>query len=348
MQYFSNEIDQEYPFVIYKEPNSSFVKILQQKDAELYTDENLETDGFYLYPYEPTQSPAVVFPEDKLISKEVNYRKFALNSIPIDLELEETDQLKKNHQEKVNKAIEVLKTSSVLKKAIISSRFPVKINSFSWENALLKLMKIYDESFVWAWYHPEIGMWMGASPELLASYQDGEFLTMALAGTLPIKKEEPVIWSGKEIREQKLVTDFIVQNLQKQATQLKISTPKTIYQGKIAHIQTDITAEVPKNKINKLILSLHPTPAVSGMPVIEAKNLIKKIENQPRKYYTGFLGRKNKNLYKFYVNLRSMEVGDKSLTIFAGGGILENSEAKNEWNEIINKLNILYQIITTA
>ena len=348
MQSFSNEIDQKYPFVIYKEPNSSLVQILQQKDDELYTDQNLETDGFYFYPYEPSQSPAVVFPEDKLKSKEVNYRKFSLNSIPIDLELEETEMLKKDHLKKVNKAIEALKTSPNLKKAIISSRFPVKINSFSWENALLKLMHTYDESFVWVWYHPKIGMWMGASPELLASYQDGEFLTMALAGTLPVQQAEPVIWSGKEIQEQKLVTDFIVDNLKKHSADLKVSSPRTVYQGKIAHIQTDIITQVPINKINKLILSLHPTPAVSGMPVTEAKNLIKTIENQPRKYYTGFLGRKNKNLYKFYVNLRSMEVGDKSLTLFAGGGILENSVAKKEWKEIQNKANILYKTLITA
>jgi len=79
-----------------------------------------------------------------------------------------------------------------------------------------------------------------------------------------------------------------------------------------------------------------------------AKNTIEDIESEPRKYYTGFLGLKEENKYKFYVNLRSMEIKDKHLIIYAGGGILENSVPQKEWEEIKNKANILYKILISA
>ncbi len=345
MKKFSEEIKEDLPFVIYKEPHSSLLHIIQQRDSSLNKDDSLEKEGFYFYPFDIANSQAVVFPIEKIEKKTCRYKDFDFESYPTKLARNKSVERQKTHIKKVKKAIEKIKSSPSLKKVIISSKFPIEKFSFSWQNALLNLMETYDESMVWVWFHPKIGMWMGATPELLGSYKEGKFETMALAGTLPVNPGEPLIWSGKEVQEQKLVTDFIVNQLEKYSDNLEVFPPATVYQGKIAHIQSIIKAKMSQNIANKMALKLHPTPAVSGLPVEEAKNLIKSIEEAEREYYTGFLGMKEKDKYTFYVNLRTMKIEDKQLILFAGGGILANSNPQKEWEEIENKTDVIYNII---
>ncbi len=349
MRKLSAEISPGLPFVIYKEPGTSQIKIIRQKDNRLYEDAGLNNSGFYFYPFDTTEETPVLFPEDKIDIKVKNIRDFSVE--PGTLQLGEIDfqEAKLPHINKVKKAVELLKNNPPdLQKIIISTGFQVKLNHFSWEDAVLKLMKTYDESMVWVWYHPQKGLWMGATPELLASYQGGIFETMSLAGTLPVTLDSPVVWTPKEIKEQKLVTGFILKKLKKYTSRIHAGSPKTVFQGKIAHIQTKIRAEIREGEAASLCLSLHPTPAVAGLSVERSKKHIKEIENYKRKYYTGFLGKKSKGQFKFYVNLRTAQINDNQMIIYAGGGVLKDSEPEKEWQEIKNKAAVLYEIITSA
>ncbi len=348
MKKLADEINPEFPFVIYKEPASSLLHIIQQKNKHLYTDETIKTPGYYFYPFQKEKDPAVVFPEDQSNEKTFLYRKFVTEGAKNELVFPETTSLKKKHIEKVEEAIEKIKQDSSLQKIIISSAFPIYVNHFDWERSLLTLMKSYDESMVWMWHHPAVGTWMGATPELLASFNEGKLETMALAGTLPVQPDEALVWTGKEIREQQLVTDFIVSTIKNYTEKISVKPPKTVYQGKIAHIQTQIYARIEEEDKENILLDLHPTPAVSGLPVAQAIQNIKKIEKESRIYYTGFLGMKKKNEYKFFVILRTMQIKTDELIIYAGGGILSDSIAEKEWEEVKNKVDILYKIIRMA
>lgn len=348
MKKLSEEVSFKRPFVIYKEPGSSLVHILQQNNDHLFTDVSLKTEGFYFYPFQPEENLPVVFPVSESSEKEILYRKLTAENNEPELKISDMESLKKEHVRKVKEAIESINNNEDLQKIIISSPFKIVSKSFDWQTALLKLMKTYEESFVWAWFHSAIGFWMGATPELLASYEDRSFETMALAGTLPVHKNEALIWSGKEIREQQLVTDFIVSTLQKYTQKITVSPPQTVYQGKIAHIRTKIKAGIESKQKEEIVLALHPTPAVSGLPVKKAVEQIAKIENISREYYTGFLGKKTQNYFRFFVNLRTMQIKDNELIIYAGGGILGNSHPEKEWEEVKNKAGILYKIINSA
>ena len=46
-----------------------------------------------------------------------------------------------------------------------------------------KLMNQYPNAYVYVWFHPKVGLWMGATPETLLKVSDNDFKTMALAGT---------------------------------------------------------------------------------------------------------------------------------------------------------------------
>ncbi len=344
----SEQVDFSKAFVVYKLPNTSIVRIIHQTDNKLYEDWFLETPGFYFYPYDVKENKPIVFPLNQSKSQE-----FLLNSIiafknkNLSYEIINREQLKKEHIFKVEQAIDIIKKEKSLQKLVISSKIEIDTKNFNWENSLINLMHNYDNALVWLWHHPSVGTWMGATPELLGAYEKNIFKTVSLAGTLPVKQNEPLIWSTKEIQEQALVTEYIEKKLKAYAHDYKISQPQTVFQGKIAHIQSKFSSKILKDTLNKLILELHPTPAVCGLPADKAQKYITQIEKYNRKYYTGFLGLFHPEKSYLYVNLRSMEIQDSNkISIYAGGGILENSKPDKEWHEISYKSQILISCLS--
>ncbi len=339
-------VDVSKPFVIYKKPHSGKLHIWQQKDVQLYTSDDLSQSGYYFAPYDFNKHPVVVFP-DKISVKQAilirNLKSHAAGQMTISEP--ETGILEaKSYQDKVAKAVQLINNEK-LQKIVLSRAFKVLSSGFDSFEALLKLMFTYEHSYVYLWHHPQVGTWMGATPELLAQYQDGLFQTIALAGTLPFESNTPVIWHAKEMKEQQFVTDYIVDILQKFSSNVQVAKPTTVYQGHLAHIRTNISADINPANLSEIVLNLQPTPAVCGLPVKKAKAYIAQIENRDRKYYTGFLGEKTENFVALYVNLRSMEVLPDHLMLHVGGGIVGDSNPEQEWREILMKSSVLLSVL---
>ena len=135
--------------------------------------------------------------------------------------------------------------------------------------------------------NPEIGTWIGATPELLLSVENDKLKTMSLAGTKTANES----WSEKEFEEQELVTETILDRLKEtQCQNILIDGPTTIQAGKIEHLRTTFQANL-SNKSNwaAVLKSLHPTPAVCGIPTEAAKQYIPTLEKYSREFYTGFI-----------------------------------------------------------
>jgi len=334
------------PFVIFKPPHSGKLHILQQQNDKLFTTVDLAEPGFYFVPFDFDKHPIVLFPENKIEKQAFLVRDFSFdkNNKSQILTPEIDSYQKENHLKNVEKAIKLIVQNDI-EKIIISRLQKVSFNSFNPFNAVLKLMQAYDESYVYYWHHPKAGSWMGATPEILINSTHNHIETIALAGTLPITSAEPVAWQMKEIKEQQIVTDYIKKTVSKYTDNLQVSLPETIYQGKLAHIRTKIEATVSSDQLQNLIFDLHPTPAVCGLPTQQAKVLIEQIENYDRKYYTGFLGFKNKHTTDFYVNLRNMSIHQNYLNLYIGGGIIKDSHPEKEWQETLLKSKVLLSVI---
>ena len=339
-------VDTNKPFVIYKKPHSGKLNIWQQKDKQLYTSNDLSQSGYYFAPYDFTKHPVVVFPNNQSVKQEILIREIngdsstRLSISEPEISLHEAEA----YQDKVAKAVQLIKNGK-LQKIVLSRTFKVFVSDLDNFEAVIKLMSAYEQSYVYVWHHPQVGTWIGATPELLARYQSGLFQTIALAGTLAYDTDTPVTWHPKEIREQQFVTDYIVDNLQKFSSNIKVTKPTTVYQGHLAHIRTDISAEINSANLSDVILDLHPTPAVCGLPVEKAKAYITEIENRDRNYYSGFLGEKTENFASLYVNLRSMEVLPDHLRLHVGGGIVGDSNPEQEWEEILMKSKVLLSVL---
>lgn len=340
-------VDFSKAFVIYKMPKAGKLHVVQQQNDTLFIADDFKENGFYFAPFDMESHPTIFFPDKHTTKNAYLIRDFSITKSSPLLKIELDASVSSQHIEKVEKAIEIIR-QNVLKKIVISRKQLVKSERLSLFNALLNLMNAYENSWVYLWHHPSIGTWMGASPELLLAYKDNQLQTMALAGTLPVVANKPVEWSQKEIREQQIVTDDIVNKLSKFLANIEIFTPRTIYQGKIAHIQTQIAAKTEVDKISEVIRQLHPTPAVCGMPTSIAKQKIREIEQYDRKYYTGFLGFKDELTASFFVNLRCMEIERGQLNLYVGGGIVADSVPQKEYKETQYKSQILLDILSSV
>lgn len=210
-------------------------------------------------------------------------------------------------------------------------------NTMQVETILNRLSEHYgDKALVYALSSPELGTWVGATPEVMLQGNQGTYHTMSLAGT---KKDAASNWTPKEEREQQLVTDFMVEKLsQLEVKHLRIEGPTTFFTGAVYHLKTDIYFQATNEQLPHVLMDLNPTPAVCGIPRENALSLIRQYEPHNRSLYTGLIGYIGENESNVYVNLRCMQLlADHSAAIYVGGGITDESNPIAEWEETENK-----------
>jgi len=267
------------------------------------------------------------------------------------------DATNQNHfKALVSRCIDKIKSSGILK--IVPSRhLDVDIPSgFDALEIFLTLNHKYARSFNYLFYIPNVGMWIGATPELLLEEDpNGIFKTVALAGTKILPGEEAnlssIPWTQKEIEEQAIVSRFIINCFKKiRLREFEEYGPKTIRAGHLAHLKTIF--QVNLNAVNFPELSttmlelLHPTSAICGMPRREAYEFLSRNEDYSREFYSGFLGPVNINNHThIFVNLRCLQVMKNKLRFYAGAGVTEDSDPQSEFDETEQKMHTLRGLI---
>lgn len=332
---------QNLPFVIYSKPYKTEVRGFFQKNDHLYFAETLDETGFVFAPFNGNQM--ILIPKNQSVIWESEIDSFEENHT-IGLITEENQQEKTHFENLIQKAIDSIQKGE-LKKVVLSRKEILDVPDFDLVTVFTRLIQRFPGVFCYCWYHPKIGLWMGATPERLLKASRKKFCTMALAGTQNFEGKTDVIWEQKEVEEQQYVTDFILENLKGLTSEVAISSPYTVQAGNVLHIKTDIEGVINKeSKLNQVVSVLHPTPAVCGLPKQVAKDFILENESYDREYYTGFLGELNKKDFAekkqksdLYVNLRCMQIKDKKAHLYMGCGITKESVPEKEWDESVNK-----------
>ncbi|MFV0248666.1 MAG: chorismate-binding protein [Tenacibaculum sp.] len=331
------------PFVAYRKPMDNKINCFIQRDNSLYCSSNLNASGFVFAPFNYTNDNAVVIPADKsYFYKEV----FCIDNIPKVNYNDAADlSSRQSYIDLVKKAIKDI-NKGCFTKVVLSRKELVQHSVLNWAQVFKKLLSAYPNAMAYIWHHPKIGLWLGATPEILVKIKYNKFETTALAGTLPYLENVSAQWTLKEIDEQKIVSNFIVEKLKPLCSYISIGKAQTLRAGNLVHLNTKIKGVV-KGRANELIKILHPTPAVCGMPVKEAKDFIFFNEAYKRTFYTGFLGELNfdNNDCEIFVNLRCMEVKNNKAFIYIGGGITKDSVPENEWEETVAKAMIIKKML---
>ena len=340
------------PFVVYRKPNENRVSGFFMDDDSLIFTDNFTESGFVFAPFNVDEK-AILFPSEnaEFIEEELSLNdfKFDDNDFLVD------EKAKGNHIKIVEKAIDEIDKSD-LQKVVISRKEEVQLSDFELLLVYQKLLKKYENAFVYVWFHPKVGLWLGATPETLLQISDANFKTMSLAGTQLATKESDennVVWKSKELEEQQLVTNFIEKQLATISSNLKIDKTETIRAGNLLHLRTKVEGKLlEKADLKSLIRALHPTPAVCGLPRNMARDFIINNENYNRSFYTGFLGELNVQGSRFnvqnsqlYVNLRCMEISNTKASVYVGGGITKDSIPKNEWKETVSKSETMKKVL---
>lgn len=207
------------------------------------------------------------------------------------------------------------------------------------------LCAAYPKAFVYLISSKHFGTWVGATPELLLSAKDDLNYTMSLAGTKPAGSKTNQ-WTEKEREEQRMVTEFITQEIQKiKATELEVSEPYIFQAGPVEHLRSDFSFVCKDTYVLDIAKQLHPTPAVAGVPMHTALDWIKQVEHNDRQLYAGFLGKLNKEGSHFYVNLRCCQIQENAAYLYVGGGYTKDSLPEDEWMETENKAKTLLNVI---
>ncbi|OIP85137.1 MAG: hypothetical protein AUK44_00475 [Porphyromonadaceae bacterium CG2_30_38_12] len=214
-----------------------------------------------------------------------------------------------------------------------------------------RLCSKYTQAFVYLIQIPEMGCWLGATPEPLLTVEQNTYRTVSLAGTQIAtgKAIHEYTWTSKEIEEQAIVTNFIAQSIADLGIENILQKGPINYQaGNLIHLQTifEFRAKPSRQLIPSLLKALHPTPSIGGLPRQEALSFIEKTEKHDRSYYTGLLGSLQANEEsQIFVNLRCMQYTDNQLIFYSGAGITSSSIAENEWYETENKMQTLKQVL---
>ena len=252
---------------------------------------------------------------------------------------------KKAFEALVKKAIAAIATGEMRK--VVLSRRETVTNHTDFATVYTRLLLAYPAAFRYCWFHPQTGIWMGATPEQLLKTNGKAFNTVALAGTQQFIDTEHVLWQDKEKDEQQFVTDFIAEGLRNETTELTFSEPYTARAGNLLHIKTEINGTFAnESSLEKAIEILHPTPAVCGYPKPEAQKFIRENEGYNREFYTGYLGETAKEACDLYVNLRCMKVEQNSAHLYIGCGITAASDPKREFDETVNKALTMKKVLS--
>jgi menaquinone-specific isochorismate synthase len=233
-----------------------------------------------------------------------------------------------------------------LSKVVLARRkiIHTDLRRLDFRSVLSRLQENREESFVFAFQHPSGESFIGRSPERLLEWHDTTIRVDAIAGTVARHQNsdednETAAWlmdSAKDRHEHRFVADFVARKLAAFCFSIKRSAQEKILRLKnVQHLVTSYEAQL-RDGINPLdvLMSLHPTPAVGGVPTATALSFLDDHEGMSRRWFAGAIGFTSGHAGDFAIGIRSAFIKDGSLTAYAGAGIVGDSVSEREWQEI--------------
>ncbi len=317
-----------------------------QSDRTLETALDFDRPGFVMAPFLPEKAPLVFLRPDALYCS-----KSKPAVAPLELAEPHANPISREIHIKLVQEVKEHIEKGEFKKVVVSRRYsvPIKVDIVS---LAFRMIQAYPQAFGYLFHHPDIGTWMGATPELLLRSQSGIGETVALAGTRSSDPTEKAsMWTPKELYEQQVVTDFILKQMKASGLKPETGPVENFRAGKLWHLSTSVRAPLPPDKAEALLRKLHPTPAVCGLPRDKTKSFISTYENYNREYYTGFLGEVGidaPDSFETFVNLRCMQIRNGRAYLYMGGGITTDSDPESEWEETQQKSTTMLSLLENS
>jgi para-aminobenzoate synthetase component 1 len=189
------------------------------------------------------------------------------------------------------------------------------------------------------------------SPEKFIEIIDDKIYTYPMKGTIDASlpnADQTILQDEKEMAEHLMVVDLLRNDLGMVARNIKVEKFRyidSIRAGgkKLLQVSSKISGQLQpgwQGRIEGILRTLLPAGSISGTPKKRTVEIIKEVEGYDRGYFTGVFGYfDGKNLYSA-VMIRFIEKNEQGLVYKSGGGITIDSDAKKEYEELIDKIYI--------
>jgi menaquinone-specific isochorismate synthase len=257
------------------------------------------------------------------------------------LEMKEISPLK--WKQTVDEVVEDLKTGS-LKKVVLARELRLLFDHHVKADVILEnLYKQQRNSFIFA-FESNGDCFIGATPERLVKKQGKNVFSTCLAGSIRRGKNEEednilgqtLLNDQKNLNEHGFVVEMIKEALEESCEEIILpDKPQLMKIRDIQHLYTPVIGKCQKDaSLLLLVERLHPTPALGGLPKKEAVEKIRQVEELDRGYYAGPLGWVDyRGNGEFSVSIRSGLIQGKEASLFAGCGVVANSDSESEYLE---------------
>ncbi|KRK35404.1 isochorismate synthase [Loigolactobacillus bifermentans] len=195
---------------------------------------------------------------------------------------------------------------------------------------------------------------ISATPERLVARQGDQVTTAAIAGTIRrgVTPEQDqtlgaqLLNDAKNRQEQAYVVQAITQALRQLGLTVHYDQqPQLLKNPQVQHLWTPITGNGVVT-LGALLASLHPTPALGGLPKVAALQQIRQVEPQQRGLFGAPIGHFNlAGDGEFAVGIRSGLLQGQQAWLFAGAGIVVGSQAPQEFQETALKFQPMLQAL---
>jgi menaquinone-specific isochorismate synthase len=221
-----------------------------------------------------------------------------------------------------------------------------------------RLARDHPECYVLA-FPFERGWVVAASPELLASKRDRRLICHALAGTAKrhadlasdVNAASALLASAKERQEHAVVVDAIAAGMADLCENVEHpGAPMVLPLRFLQHLWTPLSGRLRSGvSLLDAVMHLHPTPAILGSPVDAARRWLAKIGESRDGLYSGVVGWiDSKGDGDAVVVLRSAYIEGRTVVLWAGAGIVADSDPDAELTETELKLATMLEALQSA
>lgn len=242
-------------------------------------------------------------------------------------------------------ARDVLRRTDV-RKVVLARELEVRADRpIDTQAAILRLRRAYRGCHVTAMPGPGGSRMIGASPELLVARTGTKVRSHPMAGTAPATGDAradaalaaDLLASLKDQMEHRITIDRVHEALLPWCSYLdEEAEPSIVAVANVQHLATEVEGRLssPPASVLDLVVALHPTPAVCGHPRDDALALIERFEGIDRQRYAGPVGWVDAaGNGTWAVGIRCAEVHERHARVFAGVGVVADSDPEAELAE---------------
>ncbi len=290
--------------------------------------------------------------ENTMSKLQENYLNFSYKNIEVNHKLDfVSNYTKKEYFDIVEKAKKYIEQGDIFQ-VVASQRFETEYNLKA-INLYRSLRRLNPSPYLVNLNFNDIGL-VASSPELMVQLRNNKITIRPIAGTRKrgknsledIELSKELLNDKKELAEHLMLLDLGRNDVGRvsKINSVKVTEKMLIeYYSHVMHIVSNVEGNLDTkyDAVDALVAGF-PAGTVSGAPKIRAMEIIEELENVNRSFYAGCMGYFDSNGdMDTCISLRTGLVKENKLYIQAGGGIVYDSVAENEYQETLNKANAL-------